>query len=36
MGIIRVDLASTFTVDTLLAQADEAMYAHKKKKKRKA
>jgi diguanylate cyclase (GGDEF)-like protein len=35
MGIIRVDLASTFTVDTLLAQADQAMYAHKKKKKRK-
>ncbi len=35
MGIIRVDLTSTFTVETLLAQADEAMYAHKKRKKRK-
>lgn len=30
LGIIRVDLASTFTVEALLAQADEAMYAHKK------
>jgi diguanylate cyclase (GGDEF)-like protein len=35
LGIIRVDLVSTFTVEALLAQADEAMYAHKKKKKRK-
>ena len=35
MGIIRVDLNSTFTVEALLAQADEAMYAHKKKRKRK-
>jgi GGDEF domain-containing protein len=35
LGIIRVDLNSTFTVEALLAQADEAMYAHKKKKKRK-
>jgi diguanylate cyclase (GGDEF)-like protein len=35
MGVIRVDLTSTFTVDALLAQADKAMYAHKKKKKRK-
>jgi len=35
MGIIRVDLSSTFTVESLLAQADEAMYAHKKKRKRK-
>jgi diguanylate cyclase (GGDEF)-like protein len=35
LGIIRVDLNSTFTVDALLAQADAAMYAHKKKKKRK-
>ena len=35
-GIIRVDLSSTFTVEELLAQADEAMYAHKKKRKRKA
>jgi diguanylate cyclase (GGDEF)-like protein len=36
LGIIRVDLNSTFTVESLLAQADEAMYAHKKKRKRKA
>ena len=36
MGIIRVDLNSIFTVDALLAQADQAMYAHKKKRKRKA
>lgn len=35
MGIIQVDLNSTFTVEALLAQADEAMYAHKKKRKRK-
>ena len=35
MGIIRVDLSSTSTVEDLLAQADEAMYAHKKKRKRK-
>ena len=35
MGIIRVDLTSTYTVDALLAQADEAMYEHKKKRKRK-
>jgi diguanylate cyclase (GGDEF)-like protein len=35
LGIIRVDLDNTFTVEALLAQADEAMYAHKKKKKRK-
>ncbi len=35
MGIIRVDLASTQTVEALLAQADQAMYAHKKKRKRK-
>ena len=33
LGIIRVDLNSTFTVEALLAQADEAMYAHKKEKK---
>jgi diguanylate cyclase (GGDEF)-like protein len=36
LGIIRVDLNSTFTVEALLAQADQAMYAHKKKRKRKA
>lgn len=36
LGIIRVDLDSTFTVEALLAQADQAMYAHKKKRKRKA
>ncbi len=35
LGIIRVDLNSTFTVDALLGQADEAMYAHKRGKKRK-
>jgi diguanylate cyclase (GGDEF)-like protein len=35
MGIIRVDLSSTYTVEDLLAQADEAMYAHKKRRKRK-
>lgn len=35
IGIIRVDLASTLTIEALLAQADEAMYAHKKKRKRK-
>jgi diguanylate cyclase (GGDEF)-like protein len=35
LGIIRVDLDSTFTVEALLAQADQAMYAHKKRKKRK-
>ena len=34
LGIIRVDLSSTFTVEALLAQADKAMYAHKKKRKR--
>lgn len=32
MGIIRVDLASTFTVDTLLAQADEVFTPIKRKK----
>jgi len=35
LGIIRVDLDATLTVEALLQQADEAMYAHKKKKKRK-
>jgi GGDEF domain-containing protein len=35
MGIIRVDLDATYTVEALLAQADQAMYAHKKRKKRK-
>lgn len=35
LGIIRVDLHSTYTVEALLAQADQAMYAHKKRKKRK-
>jgi diguanylate cyclase (GGDEF)-like protein len=34
LGIIRVDLNSTFTVEALLKQADEAMYTHKKGKKR--
>jgi diguanylate cyclase (GGDEF)-like protein len=36
IGIIRVDLASTLTIEALLAQADAAMYEHKKKRKRKA
>ncbi|MGB7876970.1 MAG: diguanylate cyclase [Anaerolineales bacterium] len=35
LGIIRVDLTSTYTVDALLAQADAAMYEHKKQRKRK-
>lgn len=34
LGIIRVDLGSTFTVESLLAQADEAMYTHKLRRKR--
>ena len=34
LGIIRVDLSSTFTVEALLSQADEAMYTHKRHKKR--
>lgn len=33
-GIIRIDLNSTFTVEALLSQADEAMYSHKKSRKR--
>lgn len=33
MGIIEVDLSSTFTMDTLLAKADKAMYEHKHSKK---
>jgi diguanylate cyclase (GGDEF)-like protein len=33
LGIIQVDLDSTFTVDTLLSQADKAMYEHKQAKK---
>jgi diguanylate cyclase (GGDEF)-like protein len=33
LGIIQVDLNSTFTVDALLVQADEAMYTHKRNKK---
>jgi diguanylate cyclase (GGDEF)-like protein len=33
LGIIPVDLDSTFTVDTLLAQADAAMFEHKQGKK---
>lgn len=33
LGIIRVDLNSTLTVEALLSLADEAMYAHKKSKK---
>lgn len=34
LGIIRVDLSSIYTVEALLAQADEAMYAHKLRRKR--
>ena len=34
LGIIRVDLDSTLTVEALLSQADTAMYAHKQGKKR--
>ena len=34
LGIIRVDLNTTFTVEALLTQADDAMYAHKRHKKR--
>ena len=33
LGIIPIDLDSTFTVDALLAQADAAMYEHKQGKK---
>ena len=35
LGIIRVDLSSTYTVEALLDEADKAMYANKKKRKRK-
>jgi diguanylate cyclase (GGDEF)-like protein len=34
LGVIRVDPNSTATMETLLSQADEAMYAHKRHKKR--
>jgi diguanylate cyclase (GGDEF)-like protein len=34
MGVIRVDLDSTYTVDELISQADEAMYARKRYKRR--
>jgi len=33
LGVIRVDSNSTATMETLLSQADEAMYAHKREKK---
>lgn len=36
LGIIQVDLNSTFTVDTLLSLADTAMYEHKQSKQGKA
>ncbi|PWB70507.1 MAG: hypothetical protein C3F07_16880 [Anaerolineales bacterium] len=36
LGVIRVDLNSTFTVEALLAQADAAMYTHKQQRKRPA
>ena len=29
LGIIQIDLDSTFSVDALLARADAAMYEHK-------
>lgn len=34
LGIISVDLNSTFTMEALLSQADTAMYAHKQRRKR--
>lgn len=34
MGVIRVDLNSTVTIETLLTQADAAMYQHKQGRKR--
>jgi diguanylate cyclase (GGDEF)-like protein len=33
LGVIQVDLDSTLTVETLLSQADKAMYEHKHSKK---
>lgn len=36
LGVIRVDSTSTTTMEALLSQADEAMYAHKRERKRKA
>ncbi|HAV78531.1 MAG TPA: hypothetical protein DCX53_14375 [Anaerolineae bacterium] len=35
LGIIQADLNSTQTIEALLSQADEAMYVHKRSKKRK-
>jgi diguanylate cyclase (GGDEF)-like protein len=35
LGVMQVDLSSTFTVDALLSQADKAMYEHKNAKKAK-
>ena len=36
LGIIRIDLDSTFSMEALLAQADAAMYKHKQSRKRPA
>jgi PleD family two-component response regulator len=36
LGIIRVDLDSTLSMEALLAQADAAMYKHKQSRKRTA
>jgi diguanylate cyclase (GGDEF)-like protein len=36
LGVIRVDPNSTITMEALLSQADEAMYAHKQRRKRTA
>ena len=36
LGVIRVDADSTMTMETLLSQADEAMYKHKQFRKNKA
>ena len=35
LGIINIDSSSSATMETLLSQADEAMYEHKKKRRRK-
>jgi diguanylate cyclase (GGDEF)-like protein len=36
LGVIRVDLNSTLTMEELLSQADAAMYKHKQSRKRTA
>jgi predicted signal transduction protein with EAL and GGDEF domain len=35
LGVIRIDSNSTITMESLLARADEAIYAHKRERKRK-